>query len=100
MTNTPAQRTVERPLQDHVEVFALALNLPSAGSRILLLLFKNCGRCVPHHELFCHACKKSFSKVLSPVDYEKGEALCPHCGSKEVEQCRSAFFAISSKKSA
>jgi len=25
---------------------------------------------------------------------------CPHCGSKEVEQCWSAFTAIKSKKSA
>jgi putative FmdB family regulatory protein len=55
---------------------------------------------MPHHELFCHACKKSFSKVLSPVDYEEGEALCPHCGSKDVEHCRSTFSAITSKKSA
>jgi len=55
---------------------------------------------MPHHELFCHACKKSSSKVLSPVDYEEGEALCPHCGSKDVEHCRSAFSAITSKKSA
>ena len=58
------------------------------------------GRPMPHYEFFCHACKKSFSKVLSLVDYEEGEVLCPHCGSKEVEQCWSAFSAITSKKSA
>ena len=55
---------------------------------------------MPHYEFFCHACKKSFSKVLSLVDYEEGEVLCPHCGSKEVEQCGSAFSVITSKKSA
>lgn len=55
---------------------------------------------MPRYEFFCHACKKSFSKVLSPVDYEGGEALCPHCGSEEVEQSWSAFSAITSKKSA
>ena len=58
------------------------------------------GRPMPHYEFFCHACKKSFSKVLSLVDCEEGEVLCPHCGSKEVEQCWSAFSAITSKKSA
>ena len=46
---------------------------------------------MPHYEFFCHACKKSFSKVLSLVDYEEGDVLCPHSGSKEVEQCWSAF---------
>jgi len=55
---------------------------------------------MPHYEFFCHAWKKSFSRVLSLVDYEEGEVLCPHCGSKEVEQCWSAFSAITSKKSA
>ncbi len=53
-----------------------------------------------HYEFFCHACKKSFSKVLSLVDYEEGAVLCPHCRSKEVEQQGSAFSAITPKKSA
>jgi len=46
---------------------------------------------MPRYEFFCRSCKKHFSKILSLVDYEEGEALCPHCGSKEVEQCWSAF---------
>jgi putative FmdB family regulatory protein len=55
---------------------------------------------MPRYEFFCHACKKFFSKVLSLVDYEEGEVLCPHCGSKEVEQRWSAFSTLTSKKSA
>jgi putative FmdB family regulatory protein len=55
---------------------------------------------MPHYEFFCHACKKPFSKILPPVDYEEGEVLCPHCGSKEVEQRWSAFSTTTSKKSA
>ncbi len=55
---------------------------------------------MPHHEFFCHNCKKLFSKILFLVDYEEGEILCPHCSSKEVEQRWSAFNAITSKKSA
>jgi putative FmdB family regulatory protein len=49
---------------------------------------------MPHYEFFCRACKKSFSKILSLVDYEEGEVLCPHCGSREVEQRWSAFSTI------
>jgi RNA polymerase subunit RPABC4/transcription elongation factor Spt4 len=37
---------------------------------------------------------------LSLVDYEEGEVLCPHCGSKEVEQRWSAFSILTTKKSA
>jgi putative FmdB family regulatory protein len=55
---------------------------------------------MPRYEFICHHCKKLFSKLLSLVDYEEGEVLCPHCGSKEVEQRWSAFTAITSKKSA
>jgi putative FmdB family regulatory protein len=55
---------------------------------------------MPHYEFLCHNCKKLFSRILSFVDYEEGEVLCPYCGSKEVEQCWSAFSAITSKKSA
>ena len=55
---------------------------------------------MPRYEFFCHNCQKIFSRVLSLIDYEEGDLLCPHCGSKEVERCRSAFTAITSKKSA
>jgi putative FmdB family regulatory protein len=55
---------------------------------------------MPRYEFFCTNCKKLFSMVLSPVDYQEGDILCPHCGSKDVEQCWSAFSSITSKKSA
>ena len=55
---------------------------------------------MPRYEFFCTNCKKLFSMVLSSVDYEEGAILCPHCGRKDVEQCWSAFSAITSKKSA
>ncbi len=55
---------------------------------------------MPQYEFFCHACKKTFSKILALVDYEEGEIICPHCGSKEVEQPWSAFSAMTSTKSA
>jgi putative FmdB family regulatory protein len=55
---------------------------------------------MPHYEFFCLDCTKFFDRILSLVDYEEGEVLCPHCGSKNVEQRWSAFSAITSKKSA
>jgi putative FmdB family regulatory protein len=38
---------------------------------------------MPHYEFFCHACKKTFTKILTLVDYEEGRVTCPHCGSHE-----------------
>ena len=55
---------------------------------------------MPRCEFFCNDCKRLFSRIPSLVDCAAGEVLCPHCGSKEVEQCWSAFSAITSKKSA
>ena len=55
---------------------------------------------MPHYEFFCQKCKKFFDKILSLVDNEEGEVLCPHCGSKKVEQRWSPFSAITSKRSA
>ncbi len=36
---------------------------------------------MPHDEYLCHACKKTFSKVLTLAEYEECEVVCPHCGS-------------------
>jgi len=49
---------------------------------------------MPHYEFFCLDCKQLFDKILSLVDYEEGDIVCPHCGSKHVEQRWSAFSAI------
>ena len=38
-----------------------------------------------------------FDKILALADYEEGEILCPHYGSKNVEQ-RWSFYALTSKK--
>ena len=55
---------------------------------------------MPQYEFFCHDCNKLFSKPLTFAEYEAGEIACPQCGSLEVEQSWSAFYAITSKKSA
>ena len=40
---------------------------------------------MPHYEFYCRPCKKSFSQILRLVDYEEGDVVWPHCGSREVE---------------
>jgi hypothetical protein len=37
--------------------------------------------------------------VLTLREYERGEAECPGCKGKNVEQKPAAFFAVTSKKS-
>jgi putative FmdB family regulatory protein len=64
------------------------------------ILHNHAGVPMPHYEFFCHACKKTFSKILTVAEHEKEDIVCPHCGSKKVEQGWSAFTAITSKKSA
>jgi len=55
---------------------------------------------MPRYEFLCHGCKKIFSKQLTIREWEERKVACPHCGSKKVEQSWSAFYAITSKKSA
>ena len=55
---------------------------------------------MPHYEFFCHACKKTFTKILALVENEEGRVACPHCDSTNIEQRWSAFSVITSKKSA
>jgi putative FmdB family regulatory protein len=47
----------------------------------------------------CQDCKKDFSRTLHISELEKGEAACPHCGSKRVTQLVAAFSAVTSRKS-
>jgi putative FmdB family regulatory protein len=75
------------------------LTLPDRRSRIISV-GPRVQAAMPHYEFFCHECKKLFSKILTLVDYEDGEVVCPHCGSKNVEQRWSAFSALTSRGSA
>ena len=77
------------------------LNPPHPGTYILATTLHNHAEVpMPQYEFYCNACKKTFTKILTLVDYEAGGGVCPHCGSKKVEQCWSAFSVITSKKSA
>jgi putative FmdB family regulatory protein len=56
---------------------------------------------MPQYEFFCHHCHKSFATIRTIAEHEKkGRITCPHCGSKDIEQTYSAFYVVTSKKSA
>jgi putative FmdB family regulatory protein len=55
---------------------------------------------MPTYEFFCHACKKTFSTTLSLAEYEKGKIVCLKCGSRKLNERVTAFYAVTSKKSA
>jgi putative FmdB family regulatory protein len=80
--------------QPHIE------NTPPGAYNLATTLHNHAEVPMPHYEFYCHACKKIFSKLLSLAEYEKGEPICPHCGSHKVEQRWSAFSVITSRKSA
>lgn len=48
---------------------------------------------------FCGDCKKEFTQSLHISERETAKVVCPHCGSKRVEQLVTAFSAVTSKKS-
>jgi putative FmdB family regulatory protein len=54
---------------------------------------------MPQYEFYCKDCKKTFSKILTLSEYEKGDFKCPVCKSKKVEQRLASFYAVTSKKS-
>jgi len=54
---------------------------------------------MPVYDYFCNDCQMEFEKVLTLHDHEKDQIICPHCGSKNVEQEAKAFFAVTSRKS-
>ncbi len=55
---------------------------------------------MPHYEFGCNDCKETFLKTLTIAEHDAKQTDCPHCGSHQIEQCWTAFSAITSKKSA
>ena len=53
---------------------------------------------MPVYDYVCLDCHKEFEKVLTLTEHD-GQIVCPHCGSKNVDQEAKAFFAVTSKKS-
>jgi putative FmdB family regulatory protein len=54
---------------------------------------------MPVYDYVCLDCHKSFETVLTLTEHDKQVPMCPHCGSKNVEQEAAEFFAVTSRKS-
>jgi putative FmdB family regulatory protein len=53
---------------------------------------------MPVYDYVCNDCHKPFELVLTLQEHEK-DIKCPKCGSKNVEQEATAFFAVTGRKS-
>ena len=53
---------------------------------------------MPVYDYVCHDCHKIFEVILTLKEHEV-DAKCPKCGSKNVEQKATAFYAVTGKKS-
>lgn len=54
---------------------------------------------MPVYDYVCLDCHKTFEEVLTLRDHDNEPIKCPKCGSKNVEQEATAFFAVTSRKS-
>ncbi len=54
---------------------------------------------MPTYEYRCRDCDETFEVPQRMEDHDSGGARCPSCGSEDVEQLFSAFFAKTSRKS-
>ncbi|MBI4409266.1 MAG: zinc ribbon domain-containing protein [Gemmatimonadetes bacterium] len=54
---------------------------------------------MPVYEYHCASCGEDFTHVETMREHEGAHPQCPKCGSTQVEQRLSAFFAKTSRKS-
>ena len=54
---------------------------------------------MPVYDYVCLDCHKTFETVLTLDEHDHEKAKCPACGSSNVEQGATAFYAVTSKKS-
>lgn len=54
---------------------------------------------MPLYDFKCKECQETFSLAISIKSYEEKNYSCPRCGSRNLEQQVSPFYAITSKKS-
>lgn len=54
---------------------------------------------MPMYDYKCADCGKESLVVLTLKEHERGDAVCPACGSKNLKQVYSPFIAHTTKKS-
>ena len=55
---------------------------------------------MPTYEYKCQDCHSSFETILTLAVHDREPVACPKCGSKNVQQGFTAFYPVTSKKSA
>jgi putative FmdB family regulatory protein len=55
---------------------------------------------MPTYAYSCKDCHSSFDMTLTLAAHDREPVACPKCGSKNVVQGFTAFYAVTSKKSA
>jgi putative FmdB family regulatory protein len=55
---------------------------------------------MPTYEYLCKDCHNGFAKTLTLAAHDRDPVICPKCGSKNVAQEFTTFYAVTSKKSA
>jgi putative FmdB family regulatory protein len=55
---------------------------------------------MPTYDYLCLDCQKKFSQRLTLAEVGKQKVVCPYCHGGKVEQLPSAFYPVTSKKSA
>jgi putative FmdB family regulatory protein len=54
---------------------------------------------MPVYDYICNDCHKEFEIVVTLSEHDRQHIKCPKCGSKNVKQEATDFFALTSKKS-
>lgn len=68
--------------------------------RMRFTLMVGGGHPMPTYEYLCKDCRDLFEKTLTLTAHAREPIACPKCGSKNVEQELTTFYAVTSKKSA
>ena len=54
---------------------------------------------MPVYDFLCTACGKEFALTLRIAEYDKHDAACPHCQSREVERAVTSVEVVTPRKS-
>ena len=54
---------------------------------------------MPTYDFHCEGCDVTFSVDLTVKEHDAGHVKCPKCGSEQVKQLVTGFFAKTSRKS-
>lgn len=54
---------------------------------------------MPTYEYLCQGCQKEFTVIQPIAEHDRKQNRCPHCGSDQLMQLFSPFYAKTSRKS-